>query len=279
LTFIDKPNKHDFTKDKWYGENMIDNVFETLMDFFGTALNNNIKIIQFNIVSKLGFKLNEEDWNFLNTGSDFEAPLNEKFPKNIEFLKSKLSKDLFILDSLEGIAFLILLPKEKDDVFYYDLILGFDNSYNFNEIANLKLNLVNINGSHEWSKINIDEIKLRQLFNFSKIKFNDYRITNREGNIYHIDMRRLNREQYKIITFRKLCNHFYCYLWCLDEFHAELASYFMSCYWLFGCIYSCFIPYEIQKEMHKKLGIKHILDDLEEVENKKRLQKIDKDKK
>ena len=46
--------------------------------------------------------------------------------------------------------------------------------------------------------------------------------------------------------------------------------------WLFSCVYGDFTPYEIQQEMYKKLGIKHILDTIDKIENEKRLQKIDK---
>jgi hypothetical protein len=275
LNIIHKLNKYDFTKEKWYEENMIDNIYEVLIDFFNKALDNNIRVIRFNTKIKLNFELNKKDWIFLNKGSDFNVSLNEKFPKNINFLKSELFKDLFILDSLKGLAFLILLPKEKNNIYYYDLILGFDNNYNINEVVNLKLNLVNINGFCEWSKIDVDEIKLRQIFDFGKIKFYDWRITSIEADTYHIDMRRFNREQYKKITFRKLCNHFYSYNLIIDDLHAELADYFMSYNWLFACVYSCFIPEEIMAKMHKELGITHILDDLEKIEKEIKKHTID----
>lgn len=176
MTFINKPNRYDFTKEKWYKDNIVDIFFEILIDFFNEALNNNTKIIQFNTKIKLNFKLNKEDYDFFKRTYNFNVSLNEIFPDHIKFIKEGLLEDLFKLDSLKNLAFLILLPKEKENVFYYDLILGFDNNYDIKEVVNLELNLVDANGFYEWSGIDIDEIKLRQMFNFNNFIFCDSNI-------------------------------------------------------------------------------------------------------
>lgn len=213
---------------------MIDNVFEILIEFFNTAVDNNIKIIHFNTTPKPEFILNDSDYEFLKKGLNVNLT-DDVLTTKINFLKDELSKDLFKLDSLQGLSFLILLPNKKNNMFYYDLILGFNDTYNIKDIWNLKLNIVNIDFFYEWSKIDINDIKLRQILNFNKLLFNDYNIPFLNTDVF----------QYKKITFRKICNHFYSYDLIIDDLHSELADYFMAYHWLFSCIYSSFLKNKI----------------------------------
>jgi hypothetical protein len=176
-----------------------------------------MEIIHFNTTPKLEFNLNVEDYELFKKGLDINL-VDEALPTNINFLKNELSKDLFKLDSLQGLSFLILLSNKKNNIFYYDLILGFNNTSNIDYILNLKLNVVKINFFYEWSKIDINDVKLRQNLNFSKLLFNDYNILFLETDIF----------QYKTITFIKICNHFYSYDSVINDLHSELVDYFMS---------------------------------------------------
>jgi hypothetical protein len=120
----------DFDQIPEYRKEILTRLDRAIVLFFDRCLNKGYSICRVEIEPKILISLNDEDLNSIKQKIPWDAPLNYKYPQTIEIIKNKLKNDLFKIENLDNIAFMILVPKlGEDKLFYYHLILGFDHKF------------------------------------------------------------------------------------------------------------------------------------------------------